>query len=169
MKTVLVVFGTRPEAIKLAPVVLELRRGDVIHGRIDRVSDGDSVQMRLENGTKVRMRLSAVDAPEKRQAFGDRSKKNLAALCLDRNAVATFVSFDRYLRSIVELQCDGINAQEHQLRAGMAWVYEQYARDYPHFRPMENEARAAKRGLWSDPTEPVRPDLFRRMKRAPSH
>ncbi|MEO8593049.1 MAG: thermonuclease family protein [Candidatus Solibacter sp.] len=48
-----------------------------------------------------------------------------------------------------------------EVRAGFAWWYQQYARRETVPRDLENEARAAKRGLWADPT-PVPPWEWRR-------
>lgn len=33
----------------------------------------------------------------------------------------------------------------------MAWVYDRYAKGYEAVYPLQDEARAAKRGLWSQP------------------
>ena len=46
----------------------------------------------------------------------------------------------------------------------MSWVYRQYARDDSLY-PVEEEARSAKRGLWSDP-HPVAPWEPRKAQRA---
>jgi len=48
-----------------------------INGRIVRVLDGDTVEM-LEPGNQlVRIRLAGIDAPEKSQPLGQRSRQEL--------------------------------------------------------------------------------------------
>lgn len=50
---------------------------------------------------------------------------------------------------------DGMNVNQFMVRAGAAWVYEQYNTD-PVLPVLQNEARQQKRGLWSD-ADPVPP------------
>lgn len=48
------------------------------------VTDGDTLSARCDVEGElqaVTVRLSQIDAPEKRQAWGDRSREDLAALC----------------------------------------------------------------------------------------
>ena len=46
-------------------------------GRVVRILDGDTVEIRTDTATP-RIRLAGIDAPEKRQAFGDAAKRELA-------------------------------------------------------------------------------------------
>ena len=56
--------------------------GATIYGRVVGVSDGDTVTV-LDNANRQhKIRLSGIDAPEKSQAFGQRSKQNLSDLTL---------------------------------------------------------------------------------------
>lgn len=45
---------------------------------------------------------------------------------------------------------DGLNLNQDLVRAGLAWWHERYARKDAMLRDLEQEARDAKRGLWSD-------------------
>jgi endonuclease YncB( thermonuclease family) len=51
---------------------------------------------------------------------------------------------------------DGRNLNQELVPAGLAWWYERYARRETVLRDLEQEARDAKRGLWSD-RNPVAP------------
>jgi endonuclease YncB( thermonuclease family) len=51
-----------------------------ITGKVVRVADGDTVTVLDASNTQHRIRLSGIDAPEKNQAFGNRSKESLSAL-----------------------------------------------------------------------------------------
>ena len=55
----------------------------------------------------------------------------------------------------------GINLE--MLKAGFAWHYKHYDKN-PDYAAAEDDARAAKRGLWSDP-HPINPYDFRKAKR----
>ena len=51
-----------------------------INGRIVRVLDGDTVEILGEGNQLKRVRLAGIDAPEKNQPFGQRSRQELASL-----------------------------------------------------------------------------------------
>src|SRR4051812_17332243 len=58
---------------------------------------------------------------------------------------------DRYKRTVAEIILpDGRNLNQELVRAGLAWWYTQYAKRDTVLRDLEQEARDAKRGLWSD-------------------
>lgn len=51
-----------------------------INGRIVRVLDGDTVEILGEGNQLKRVRLAGIDAPEKNQPFGQRSRQERSAL-----------------------------------------------------------------------------------------
>lgn len=51
-----------------------------LQGKVIGVSDGDTITVLDENRVAHKVRLAGIDAPEKAQAFGDRSKKQIAVL-----------------------------------------------------------------------------------------
>jgi len=59
---------------------------------------------------------------------------------------------------------DGRNLNQELVRAGLAWWYRQYARGDGALERLEDEARAARRGLWAD-RDPVAPWEFRSRQR----
>lgn len=75
----------------------------------------------------------------------------LAALCFQVEARITPKSADRYKRTIADVECRGKDAGTEQVRAGMAWVYDGYAKGYGHLYRIQEQAKDAGRGLWSDP------------------
>ena len=87
------------------------------------VSDGDTLRARC--GTpgayeQVKIRLSEIDAPESKQAFGERSKQSLSDLCFQQQAVITGGKKDKYGRTLARVECKGQDAAIHQALAGMA-------------------------------------------------
>jgi endonuclease YncB( thermonuclease family) len=48
----------------------------------------------------LKIRLANIDALEKKQAFGDRSKRSLPALCFGKDAYYDAQNIDRYGRTI---------------------------------------------------------------------
>lgn len=115
-------------------------------------SDGDTVTARCgEPGAyeQVKVRISAIDSPEKAQPFGNASRQHLAALCLQQQATITRKTKDRYGRTVADVQCQGNDVATEQVRAGLAWYYFKYGKGYEALAGLEAEAREARRGLWS--------------------
>ncbi len=123
------------------------------------VTDGDTLTARCDDQT-VKIRLAEVDAPEKAQSFGARSKQHLADLCFDVEAEVYPQTTDRYGRTVAHVTCDGVDASAEQVRSGMAWVYDQYVVDMGLY-DLQDEAVAAREGLWSA-RNPIPPWKWRR-------
>ena len=136
--------------------------GDVT-GRVVSVADGDTLTVLTSRHDQIRVRLAEIDAPEKSQAFGQRSKQSLSALCFGKEADVETVDTDRYGRTVGKVTCNGVNANLEQVRSGNAWAYRKYLRDQGVVAA-EDEARAAGRGLWSE-RSPTPPWEFRKAAR----
>lgn len=128
------------------------------------ISDGDTLRVKCPQTTEpVKVRLAQIDAPEKRQPFGQRSKQSLSELCFDKPTTIQTVSIDRYGRTVAQVTCDGVDANREQVKRGMAWVYDQYVTDRT-FYTAQNNAKAARAGLWAD-AAPVPPWIWRKTKK----
>jgi endonuclease YncB( thermonuclease family) len=57
---------------------------------------------------------------------------------------------DRYGRAVGRVYAGGLDVNAEQIRRGMVWVYRKYNRD-KSLLALEQEAKNAKRGLWSEP------------------
>lgn len=132
----------------------------VVIAMVVSISDGDTLTV-LHDRHQVKIRLAEIDAPEKRQPFGAKSRQSLADLCFNVQAEIRPVKRDRYGRTVARVSCNGNDVSATQLKAGMAWVYVKYSTD-PTLLPLEAEARAAKRGLWAD-AAPIPPWDWRKM------
>lgn len=126
--------------------------------RVIGVTDGDTLTVLTEAHEQVRIRLAEIDAPEKSQAFGQRSKQSLSALCFRKIATISPTTTDRHGRTVAQVECAGQNANAEQVRTGMAWVYDGYAPDDSPLYELEQSAHDARLGLWKDekPTPPWR-------------
>lgn len=124
------------------------------------VSDGDTITALCAGNEQVKVRLAEIDAPEKDQPFGTRSKQVLSDLCFGRAAEVVPQTTDRYGRTVARVRCDGQDASEQLVRSGMAWVFDRYVKDRSLY-PLQDEAREARRGLWGD-FGPVPPWEWRR-------
>lgn len=98
---------------------------------------------------QVKVRLAEIDAPEKRQPFGQRSRQALADLCFQKTARICTATTDRYGRTVARVECAGVDANAEMVRRGMAWVYTRYQTDAGLIR-LEAQARERRAGLWAD-------------------
>ncbi len=127
------------------------------------IADGDTLTARCgEPGAyeQVKVRLSEIDAPERSQPWGDRSRQHLAQLCNQQVATIRSSGKDRYGRTLARVECQGKDANAEQVATGMAWAFTRYLTD-PEIKRLEDAARAAGVGLWRDP-QPVAPWVWRR-------
>jgi endonuclease YncB( thermonuclease family) len=135
-------------------------------GRVVGVADGDTLTVLTAERQQHRVRLTGIEAPEKRQGFGQVSKQHLSALAYDKTVSVVFHKRDRYQRILGKVLVNGVDAGLEQIRSGLAWHYNKYEReqspeDRVAYARVEEKARAERRGLWRDP-KPVPPWNFRR-------
>ncbi len=146
-----------------------------IEGRVVGVADGDTITILTLEKQQHRIRISGIDAPEKAQPFGNRSKQNMERLAKGKEALADCPKTDRYGRNVCKVwvqpaDCPScgltLDVGYAQISAGLAWWYRAYAKeqsaeDRGRYESEENEARLRKRGLWADDS-PMPPWEWRR-------
>ena len=135
-------------------------------GPVVAILDGDTIDVLIDR-QPVRVRLAQIDAPEKRQAFGTRARQALAAMVFQKRVTVAEAGRDRYGRVLGTVFISSQNINAAMVEQGMAWVYQQYAKDQVLFA-LEVDARKHGRGLWVD-ANPVPPWEFRRLKFATTH
>ena len=128
---------------------------DTFTGRVVGIMDGDTIRVLTDDREQVKVRLVEIDAPEKKQAFGNRSKQTLSDYCFNRVATLTDKGRDRYGRTLARVNCNGVDVNAEMVRVGMAWVYDKYVTDRSLYA-LQDDARVARRGLWVDP-DPMPP------------
>lgn len=131
-----------------------------ILGRVVVVSDGDTITLLTAESKQVKVRLAEIDAPEKSQAFGNKSKQSLSEICFGKPTTLTVQDVDRYGRTVARVFCDEVDANAEQVKRGYAWVYDRYVKDKSLYS-VQRDARDNTRGLWTD-SAPVPPWEFRR-------
>lgn len=150
-------------------LLANLSIADTLHGRIVGVADGDTVTVLDAENMQHKIRMMGIDAPEKKQAFGNKSKASLTALVFNKPVVVEYNKKDKYGRTVGKIIVDGIDANLEQVKSGMAWHYKKYQKeqsmdDRSLYALTEEQARADKRGLWGD-AEPTPPWDWRKQKK----
>jgi endonuclease YncB( thermonuclease family) len=123
-------------------------------GTVIGVADGDTLTLLDDAKTPHRIRLDGIDAPERTQDYGQRSRQSLAGLAHGRRAVAECLKTDRYGRAVCRVSVDGVDVGLEQVRRGLAWHYVKYANeqstaDRMRYAGAEEQARATRLGLWA--------------------
>ena len=143
--------------------------GEVLSGSVIRVSDGDTLTILNSTNQQIKIRLAGIDAPEKAQAFGQRSKEYLASLVIQKQVTVKTTKTDKYGRQVGQVLLNGQDVNLEQLRAGMAWYYRQYERELTlelrqSYAAAEANAKERLIGLWRD-AQPVPPWVWRHPER----
>jgi endonuclease YncB( thermonuclease family) len=124
---------------------------DEFKARVVGITDGDTITVLHDNRAET-VRLMGVDAPEKRQPYGDRARRFTADLAFDRTVTVLTSGRDRNGRLLGEVVLpDGRSLNQELVRAGYAWWFRRYSRDVTLAR-LEAEARERRRGLWAAET-----------------
>lgn len=131
--------------------------------RVVKIADGDTLTALSLDLRQLKCRLYGIDAPEKKQAYGQASKLSLAELSFGRTAQIDIVGRDRYGRAICRVAVAGVDVNREQIARGMAWMYREYASD-PGYSNAETVAQSRRIGIWRE-ARPVPPWAFRRAKR----
>ena len=131
-------------------------------GKVVKVSDGDTVTILTSDKTQHKIRLNDIDAPEKKQAFGNKSKDNLAKYIAGKTVTVEYQKKDKYKRVLGTIYYNNTDINLQQVKDGYAWVYKKYSNNQTYYKA-EKLARDKRIGLWID-KNPLEPWEFRRKK-----
>ena len=131
-------------------------------GKVVKVSDGDTITILTSDKTQYKIRLNDIDAPEKKQAFGNKSKDNLDKYIAGKTVTVQYKEKDKYKRILGTIYYQNKDINLQQIKDGYAWVYKKYSKNQEYYKA-EKLARDKKIGLWSD-KKPLEPWEFRKNK-----
>lgn len=142
-------------------------------GTVERVVDGDTLRVVLDDGGLATLRLLAIDAPESGQEGGAEAREFVAARVCSGKVSWRSHGQDRYGRTVASVEVGGEDLGVLLVREGLAWRVKRYLEGAPAelreaYEIAWREARAARRGLWAGDPQP--PWEWRRTNRpAPGH
>ena len=79
-----------------------------ITGKVIKVTDGDTITIRSGTDT-IKIRLAEIDAPERGQPWGEKSRQALDGLVAGKIVQAIPITTDRYGRTVARVMVDGRN------------------------------------------------------------
>ena len=130
-------------------------------GRVVKVSDGDTFTLLTKDLKQIKVRMYGIDAPESKQAFGEKSRLFLAGMIAGKEVVLEIKDTDKYGRTVAKVKTDNVeDVGLEMLKAGMAWHYSYYDKTKAYIQA-EKEAKEKKVGLWID-KNPINPYDFRK-------
>lgn len=129
-------------------------RSPDLTGRVVAIADGDTLTLLNAQRRQTTIRLVEIDAPERGQPWGNRSKQILGGLVFDREVRVSVTGADRYGRTLGRVYVGPNDINAEMVRQGAAWAYRKYLADQSLLR-LEQQARGARRGLWSMPAEQI--------------
>ena len=147
------------------------------------VADGDTIKARCGrpgNYKQIKVRLSAIDAPERKQAFGNRARMALSDIAFGKQANLVCTNKDRYQRHVCKVMVstasnpDGpktLDAGLAMITVGLAWWHKAYSREQTleergQYEFAAIEAKAKRAGLWRD-AKPLAPWEWRKQNSRP--
>jgi endonuclease YncB( thermonuclease family) len=144
----------------IAPILLLICctiNAATLQGKVVSVADGDTITVLDANNKQHKIRLQGIDAPEKAQAFGQKSKQSLNQLVHNKQVTIEYQKKDKYGRTVGKVLLNGTDMCLAQIKLGMAWHYKQYVSEQPKedsdiYAQAEMDARNQAVGLWKDKT-----------------
>jgi micrococcal nuclease len=128
---------------------VEPSKSEAYQAKVIRVSDGDTIVVRTHDST-VKIRLAQIDAPELSQPWGEKSRQALKTLLSGKTIIVLSQGYDRYGRTIAELNVGDRNINQDMVARGAAWAYRDYLHD-AKILALEADARGRGDGLWALP------------------
>ena len=125
-----------------------LVQAGTLTGRVVRVTDVDTIVVLDAGNAQHKIRLQGIDAPERGQAYGTKSKDHLSDSVAGKFLVVGYDKRDRYERILGKVLLSNQDMNLVQVKAGFAWHYKQY----------QNEQPPSDRELYSQRLKPGKPD-----------
>ncbi len=144
-----------------------------LEGKVVRVADGDTLTVLTREGTRVKVRLYGIDAPEIRheevlgQPYGEEARIALRSLTRGKWVTVDVVEIDAHRRVVGIVRRAGADINREMVRSGYAWAYRRFL-SAPYasvYIEAEREARERRLGLWKQ----NRPDPPWRYKERNRH
>lgn len=138
-----------------------------LQGQVVAIVSGDTLRIRDERQVQHTVRLAGVDAPEKFQAYGQRSLDSLRELAFQR--YVTVEGSGSGSPRVGRVRAEGRDIAMEQLQLGAVWYDKSRVQALPQadresYAAAHEDARQRRTGLWRDKA-PIPPWEYRAGRR----
>ena len=136
--------------------------GNVLIGKVTSVIDGNTFEMKADDNESYKIMLFGIDCPELGQEFGEKAKKSLEKMILNKKVTVNIQGKDRWGNRLGIALIEGaIDPRYDLLEAGLDWTAE---RDpIQELETIKEKAREKGKGLWKE-QDPTPPWIYRRQQ-----
>jgi len=133
-----------------------------ITGKVVTVIDGNTIEMVTAENEKYKIVLHGIDSPELEQEYGDKAKKYLEKLLLEKVVLVKIQGKDRWGTRLGVVEIKGKEDPRFELlEEGLAWTSEK--NPAAELETIKEKAREKGKGLWKAES-PTPPWIFRRQQ-----
>ena len=135
---------------------------EVVAGKVVSVIDGNTVEVTTTDNESYRIIFHGIDCPEVEQEFGEKARRFLEKLILDKNVTVQFQGKDRWGNRLAIVLIEGeIDPRMELLEQGLAWTAER--NPIQELEVVRMQAQEKGKGLWKE-ENPTPPWIFRRQQ-----
>ena len=133
-----------------------------VTGRVVSVIDGNTIEVATPDNETYKIIFHGIDCPEIDQEFGEKAKRVLEKLILEKNVSVQFQGKDRWGNRLAIVLIDGeIDPRVELLEQGLAWTSER--NPIVELEAVREKAKEKGKGLWKE-ENPTPPWIFRRQQ-----
>ena len=115
--------------VVLFALIAQPNAGETFTATVVEVVDGDTVKVRSGERDPISIRFGEIDAPERNQGGGQKSKAFLAKLVQGKEVRVVLTGKQSYDRQIGSIHLGDIDASLEMVRQGHAWWFWQFAHE----------------------------------------
>jgi endonuclease YncB( thermonuclease family) len=132
-----------------------------LSGKVVNVIDGNTVEVSGSDNQIQKLVFAGIDSPELGQEYGDKAKKFLEKLLLDKDVKFSVTGKDRWGNHLAVIMKGNVDPRVELLEEGLAWTAEKNPN--PELEALRMNALEKAKGLWKE-ENPTPPWIYRRQQ-----
>jgi len=132
---------------------------DQITAKVVSVIDGNTLEIVGSDHEKRKILLAGIDSPELTQEYGEKARKFLEKLTLEKNVTVEITGKDRTGTPLAIVKIENKDPRHELLKEGLAWTAER--NPLPDLEEIRVKAQEKGKGLWKQ-ENPTPPWTYRR-------
>jgi micrococcal nuclease len=133
--------------------------GNEVVARVVSVIDGNTLEIVGNDNEKQKILLAGIDSPELTQEYGEKARKLLEKLALEKNVTVRITGKDRTGTPMAVIMIENKDPRHELLKEGLAWTAER--NPLPDLEEIRAKAQEKGKGLWKQ-DNPTPPWTYRR-------